>query len=145
MKKELVSSIFLFFLIVVGFAQEVETRTYETFDLFLTEQIEKAGRVQMGMSRSEVETIFGGPLRVQVPKVGKMKPLDQLFKQPEFKNTFKPNTANEVVVLWYFTTPRDQNGVISKRECTPVILLTDRVIGIGWEDFNKARKDGTLR
>ena len=129
----------------MGFAQEPEVRKYETFDLFLTEQNKKVSQVKLGATQSEVEAIFGQSIRVQIPKVGKMKPLNQLFKQPEFKNIFKPNTENEVVVLWYFTTPRDQNGVISKRECTPVIFVANQVVGIGWDAFNKARKDGTLR
>ena len=146
MKKEICLSalLFLMFTIVV-YSQEAEIKEYETFDLFLNEQNEKVDMVEHGLSQIEVESIFGNSIRVQIPKVGKMKPLNKLFKQPEFKNIFKPNTDDEVVVLWYFTTPRDQNGVISKRECTPVILRADKVIGIGWDDFNKARKDGTLR
>ena len=133
------------FFTVVVLGQEPEVKIFETFDHFLSEQNEKVSQVQLKMSQSEVEALFGGSLRVKVPKVGKMKPLDQVFKQPEFKNIFKPNTENEVLVLWYFTTPRDQNGVISKRECTPILIVADKVIGIGWDDFNKARKDGTLR
>lgn len=130
---------------MVVYSQDTEVKQYETFDSFLNEQNEKITMVEHGLSQQEVESIFGNAVRVQIPKVGKMKPLDKLFKQPEFKNIFKPNTDDEVVVLWYFTTPKDQNGVISKRECTPVILRNDKVIGIGWDDFNKARKDGTLR
>ena len=144
-KHNFISSLLIFLLTFTSFAQDAEVKQYETFNLFLDEQNEKIALVEQGLSQEEVETIFGNSVRVQIPKVGKMKPLDKLFKQPEFKNVFKPNTDSEVVVLWYFTTPRDQNGVISKRECTPVIFQKDKVIGIGWDDFNKARKDGTLR
>ncbi len=146
MKKEIFLIItFILFVVLNGYAQKPEVKQYETFDLFLEEQNKKVAQVIQGSSKKEVEAVFGGPIRVQIPKVGKMKPLDKLFKQPEFMNVFKPNTESEVVVLWYFTTPRDQNGVLSKRECTPVILIADKVVGIGWDDFNKARKDGTLR
>lgn len=128
-----------------AFGQEPEVKNYERFEYFLTEQNAKADKVSLGQTETEVRAIFGDAVRVKIPKVGKMKPLNQVFKQPEFKNVFKPNTENEVIVLWYFTTPLDQNGVISKRECTPVIFVGNKVIGKGWDDFNKARKDGTLR
>lgn len=146
MKKDKLLQFLALFLFVFSFyGQEPEVKNYERFEYFLTEQNEKSDQIALGQSEAEVRAIFGEAVRVKIPKVGKMKPLDQVFKQPEFKNVFKPNTENEVVVLWYFTTPLDQNGVISKRECTPVLFLADKVIGKGWDDFNKARKDGTLR
>ena len=75
-------------------AQETTEKNYPTFSAFLTEQNTKISAIESGQSLNEVKEIMGSPIIVKVPKIGKMKPLSQLFKQPEFKT--KPiDKANE--------------------------------------------------
>jgi hypothetical protein len=74
-----------------------------------------------------------------------VRALNQLFKQPEFVNKYEKNPKLVVEVLWYFTTPKDQNGLISKNECTPVILENNSVAGTGWTFFQKYRRTGKMR
>ena len=88
---------------------------------------------------------MGESVIVNVPKVGKMKSLNQLFKQPHYVNTYKSNPKKEIKVFWYFSTPKDQNGLISKSECAPVIFENDGVVGVGWDFFNNYRRTTILR
>jgi hypothetical protein len=88
---------------------------------------------------------MGDEMIVKIPKVGRKKPLKQLFKQPEFLNEYNGNSTKKIKILWYFSTPKDQNGIISKGECTPVIIENDSVVGKGWSFFNNYRKRVHLR
>jgi hypothetical protein len=123
-------------------AQEAEVKDYENFDDFLIEQKERVDQITHGMNFEQVKEVMGPDVRVRVPKKGRMKALDYVFKQPQFTNEFHKNTEDRRTILWYFYEPQDQNGTISKRECNPIIFNRDVVIGIGWEDFRKFRMNG---
>ena len=127
------------------FCQEVLEKDYPTFQDFLTEQNQNISEINVGLNPGEVKHIMGGSVVVNVPKVGGMKPLSQLFKQPHYTNIYKSNPKKEIKVLWYFSTPKDQNGLISKTECTPVVFENDVVVGLGWDYFNQFRRANLLR
>ncbi len=135
----------LFFTCVYSFSQEPIQKNYESFDLFLTEQKSNIAKLENGLTSDEVKEIMGVPVVVNIPKVGKMKALHQLFKQPEYINVYKNNPKLIVDILWYFSTPKDQNGFISKSECTPLIFENDVLVGKGWEFFKTYRRTGKLR
>lgn len=128
-----------------GYSQEVLVKNYNTFKEFLTEQNTKLDSIKNGISNVEVEEIMGTSIVVKIPKVGKKRPLNQLFKQPEFSNEYNSNAKKKIKILWYFSTPKDRNGLISKGECTPVIIQNDSVVGKGWVFFNNYRKSVHLR
>lgn len=128
-----------------GYSQEVLVKNYNTFKEFLTEQNTKLDSIKNGISAVEVEEIMGTSIVVKIPKVGKKRPLNQLFKQPEFSNEYNGNAKKKIKILWYFSTPKDRNGLISKGECTPVIIQNDSVVGKGWVFFNNYRKSVHLR
>ena len=144
-------SAFLFFVLVFctfsyeGYSQEVLVENYNTFEEFLTEQNAKISSLKNGISAVEVKEIMGTSIVVKIPKVGIKKPLNQLFKQPEFLNEYNSNAKKKIKILWYFSTPKDRNGLISKGECTPVIIQNDRVVGKGWVFFNNYRRSVHLR
>jgi hypothetical protein len=123
-------------------SQEVLEKNYETFSEFLTEQNTKIDSIQNGLSLIEVNEIMGPPILVKVPKVGKMKPLSQLFKQPEIIKETNDMAKNEIKILWYFSSPKNQDGIVSKSECTAIILKNDSVIGKGTKFYiNFMRKE----
>ena len=126
-------------------SQATIEKNYNTFDEFLVEQNSKIAEIKSGLNQAEVMDIMGVEMIVKIPKVGKKKPLKQLFKQPEFSNEFNRNAAKKIKILWYFSTPKDQNGIISKRECTPVIIENGSVVGKGWPFFNNYRRTVQLR
>ena len=126
-------------------SQTTIEKNYNTFDEFLDEQNSKIAEIKHGLNQAEVMDIMGAEIIVKIPKVGRKKPLKQLFKQPEFSNEFNRNPTKKIKILWYFSTPKDQNGIISKRECTPVIIENDSVVGKGWPFFNNYRKTVHLR
>jgi hypothetical protein len=128
-----------------GYSQEVLEKNFATFDDFLKEQNTKLDSIKNGISNIEVEEIMGTSIVVKVPKVGRKKPLNQLFKQPEFSNEYDSNALKKIKVLWYFSTPKDRNGIISKGECTPVIIQNDSVVGKGRVFFNNYRRSVRLR
>ena len=82
---------------------------------------------------------------VNIPKIEKIKALHQLFKQPEYTNNYKNNPKLIVDILWYFSTPKDQNGMISKSKYSPVIFENDVLIGKGWEFLRAYRRTGKMR
>ena len=82
---------------------------------------------------------------VNIPKTGNIKELNQLFKQPEFVNKYKSNPEIIIDILWYFAAPKDQNGIISKSECSPVIFQNDSLVGKGWPFFQTFRRTGKMR
>ncbi len=140
----------IFILTLCAFSYNANSQTtieknYNTFDEFLDEQNSKIAEIKSGLNQAEVMDIMEAEMIVKIPKVGRKKPLKQLFKQPEFSNEFNRNATKKIKILWYFSTPKDQNGIISKRECTPVILENDSVVGKGWPFFNKYRKTVQLR
>jgi hypothetical protein len=47
-------------------------------------------------------------------------------------------------LLWYFTTSKDQNSLISKNKGTPVILENNSVVGTDWTFFQKHRRTGKM-
>ena len=122
--------------------QEPMVKDYESFDAFLSEQKNKVDQITVGMSMDEVKSIMGSSVLVKVPKKGRMKALNYTFKQPEFLNEFHKNTDDHRTILWYFYEPLDQNGMISKRECNPIIFDKEKVLGTGWAYFNEFRKRG---
>ena len=125
-------------------SQETLEKDYNTFPEFLNEQNLKISMINIGLNKLEVEEIMGPSIIVNVPKVGKMKPLNKMFKQPIYLNEYKSNPEKKINIFWYFTTPRDQDGVISKKECTPVIFENDNVVGFGWDFFNNYRRTTVL-
>lgn len=141
----------LFFILVLcafsfnAYSQGVIEKNYNTFDEFLDEQNLKISAIKTGLNKAEVTDIMGAEVIVKIPKVGRKKPLKQLFKQPEFLNEYNGNSERKIKILWYFSTPKDQNGIITKRECTPVIIENDNVVGKGWVFFNNYRKRVHLR
>lgn len=123
-----------------GFAQEPVEINYESFDAFLKVQNDGLNDVDNGLNEKDVENIMGGPIIVKIPKIGKKRKLNQLFKQPEFSNSINRGPKKQIKILWYFSTPKNEDGIISKRECTPVVFQNDSVIGKGWPFFNTFRK-----
>lgn len=136
----------LFILISFGvIAQEGIEKNYDTFKEFLDEQNSKLVQIENGYSQETVTKIMGESIFVKVPKVGKMKPLNKLFEQPIATNKFYGNPSKKIDISWYFSTPQDQNGLISKKECTPVVFENNKVVGIGWDFFNKYRRTTPLK
>lgn len=137
----------LIFLIFSGilYSQEATEKNYPTFSAFLTEQNTKIAAIENGQSLTEVKEIMGNAVVVKVPKIGKMKPLSQLFKQPEFTKETNDKGKNKISILWYFSTPKDQNGLMSKSECTPVIIKNDSVIGKGTKFYMNFMKKEQIR
>jgi len=144
MRKYFVTLLLLLFVLKMN-SQEVLEKNYNTFQEFLNEQNLNISKISNGFNELEVHQIMGESIVVNVPKVGVMKPLSQLFKQPHYTNIYKSNPKKEIKVLWYFSTPKDQNGLISKTECTPVVLENDVVVGLGWDYFNGYRRTNVLR
>lgn len=144
MREHVFSVILLFFVFSIS-AQDILEKNYNTFQEFLNEQNQNISKIANGINQSEVQIIMGKSVIVKVPKIDKMPALKQLFKQPHYTNIYKSNPQKEIKVLWYFSTPKDQNGLISKSECAPVILENDAVIGVGWEFFNQYRRSNALR
>lgn len=138
-KIKVVFVIFICLIAFNSFSQEVTEKNYNTFQEFLDEQNLKISKIDIGLSKEESQQLMGNAIVVNVPKVGKMKPLNKLFKQPEFTNEYSGYSGEKIYVCWYFTTPKDQNGVISKSECTPVIFENDKVVGIGLPFFKSYR------
>lgn len=126
-------------------AQEATEKNYPTFSAFLTEQNNKISAIENGHSLIEVKEIMGSPIIVKVPKIGKMKPLSQLFKQPEFTKETHDKAKNEITVLWYFTTPKNEDGIVSRSECTPVIVRNDSVAGKGTKFYLTFMKKEQIR
>ena len=124
------------------YSQEALKKNYKTFSEFLTEQNTKIATIQHGLSLFEVKEIMGSSILVKVPKIGKMKPLSQLFKQPEFTKETTDKAKNEINILWYFSSPKNQDGIVSRSECTPVIIKNDSVVGKGTKFYlNFMRKE----
>jgi len=124
------------------YSQEALEKNYKTFSEFLTEQNTKIATIENGLSLNDVKEIMGPPILVIVPKIGKMKALSQLFKQPEFTKETTDKAKNEINILWYFSSPKNQDGIVSKSECTPVIIKNDSVMGKGTKFYiNFMRKE----
>ena len=126
-------------------AQETTEKNYPTFSAFLAEQNNKISKVENGHSLTEVKEIMGSPIIVKVPKIGKMKALSQLFKQPEFTTKPIDKAKKEISILWYFTTPKNEDGVVSRTECTPIIIKNDSVIGKGTKFYMNFVKTAQIR
>lgn len=126
-------------------AQETTEKNYPTFSAFLTEQNTKIAAVESGHSLNDVKEIMGSPIIVKVPKIGKMKALSQLFKQPEFTTNANDKAKNQISILWYFTTPKNEDGIVSRTECTPVIIKNDSVIGKGTKFYMNFIKREQIR
>lgn len=126
-------------------AQEAIEKNYPTFSAFLIEQNTKISTVESGQSLAELKEIMGSPIIVKIPKIGKMKPLSQLFKQPEFTKETIDKAKNEITILWYFTTPKNEDGIVSRTECTPVIIKNDSVLGKGTKFYLTFMKKEQIR
>ena len=126
-------------------AQEATEKNYPTFSAFLAEQNNKISKVENGHSLTEVKEIMGSPIIVKVPKIGKMKALCQLFIQPEFISKTNDKDKKEISILWYFSTPKNQDGIVSRSECTPIIIKNDSVIGKGTKFYMIFVKTSQIR
>ena len=71
--------------------------------------------------------------------------LSQLFKQPEFTIKANDKAKNEITILWYFTTPKNEDGIVSRSECTPVIVRNDSVAGKGIKFYMNFVKTAQIR
>lgn len=88
---------------------------------------------------------MGTAIIVKVLKTSKMKPLSQLFKQPEFTKETMDKANNDIIILWYFSTPKDQDGLMSRSECTPIVIKNDSVVGKGTKFYLTFMKKGQIR
>ena len=132
MKRPFIITISIFFIFSSSlYSQDALEKNYNTFSEFLTEQNTKISNIENGLSLLQVKEIMGASIIVKVPKIGKMKPLSQLFKQPEIIQETNDKAKNEIKILWYFSTPKNQDGIVSKSECTPIIIKNDSVAGKG--------------
>lgn len=136
--------IFFFLFVSTSFSQETVEKNYATFADFLSEQKENISLVENDMNIEKTKEIMGPSLLVKVPKVGRMKALSKLFKQPEHNDKYIQNPEKKVIILWYFTTPKDQNGIITKSECTPILFENGLVIGKGWKFYISYKRANRL-
>ena len=130
--------------VLTSFSQETVEKNYATFGDFLTEQKENISLIENDMTPEKVKEIMGPSLQVKVPKIGRMKALSKLFKQPEHKDQFNRDPEKKITILWYFTTPKDQNGIITKSECTPILFENGLVIGKGWKFYISYKRANRL-
>ena len=130
--------------VLTSFSQETVEKNYATFGDFLTEQKENISLIENDMTPEKVKEIMGPSLQVKVPKIGRMKALSKLFKQPEHKDQFNRDPEKKITILWYFTTPKDQNGIITKSECTPILFENEIVIGKGWKFYISYKRANRL-
>ena len=128
-----------------NYCQEPTKKNFDSFTDFINDQNNNISKLVIGSNIEETKNIMGASIIVSVPETGKIKELNQLFKQPEFVNKYKSNPAFIIDILWYFSTPKDQNGIISKSECTPVIFENDSLVGKGWPFFQTFRRTGKMR
>lgn len=140
---------FIFFLVIFNYSnilvsQEVFEKEYGSFEEFLNEQNNKISKIQNDISREEVLEIMGSSIIVKIPETEKIKELNQLFKQPEFIDEKHQKAKNNFFVLWFFSTPKDQNGIITKSECTPVVIKNNVVIGKGQQFYFTHMKKNML-
>ncbi|MDO9594972.1 MAG: DUF3192 domain-containing protein [Lutibacter sp.] len=146
MKRPTTFAIFIFLIFSVNLlSQETTEKNYNTFSEFLTEQNTKISNIENGFSLIQVKEIMGASIIVKVPKTGKMKPLSQLFKQPEFTKETTDKAKNKINILWYFSTPKDQDGIMSRSECTPVVIKNDSVVGKGTKFYLNFMKKEQIR
>lgn len=146
MKLAFIQIILFYFMFSVNlFSQEAIEKNYPTFSAFLTEQNIKISTIENGLSLLQVKEIMGEAVIVKVPKIGKMKALSQLFKQPEFAKETNDKAKNKINIIWYFSTPRDQDGIMSKSECTPIIIKNDSVVGKGTKFYLTFMKKEQIR
>ena len=136
--------IFFFLFVSTSFSQETVEKNYATFADFLSEQKENISLVENDMNIEKTKEIMGPSLLVKVPKVGRMKALSKLFKQPEHNDKYIQNPEKKVIILWYFTTPKDQNGIITKSECTPILFENGLVLGKGWKFYISYKRANRL-
>ena len=130
--------------VLTSFSQETVEKNYATFGDFLTEQKENISLIENDMTPEKVKEIMGPSILVKVPKIGRMKALSKLFKQPEHKDQFNRDPEKKITILWYFTTPKDQNGIITKSECTPILFENGIVIGKGWKFYISYKRANRL-
>ncbi len=146
MKRPITFAIFIFLIFSVDlFSQETTEKNYNTFSEFLTEQNTKISNIENGFSLLQVKEIMGDAVVVKVPKIGKMKPLSQLFKQPEFTKETTDKAKNKINILWYFSTPKDQDGIMSRSECTPIVIKNNSVAGKGTKFYLNFMKKEQIR
>lgn len=139
---------FLFFVLlslINSHSQEPVKIKYGSFSSFMNQQTNNIEKLNIGLNSNDVKEIMGSSFILNIPETGEVKELNQLLKQPEFVNKYKSNPELIVDVLWYFSTPKDQNGFISKNECTPVIFENDSLVGKGWPFFQTYRRTGKMR
>lgn len=146
MKRTFMLAFLIFFIFSsVLHAQEATEKNYLTFSAFLTEQNTKISALENGLSLIEVKEIMGASIIVKIPMAGKMKALSQLFKQPEFTSKTNDKAKKEISILWYFSTPKNQDGIVSRSECTPIIIKNDSVIGKGTKFYMNFVKTAQIR
>lgn len=145
MKKSFSLFILSFFLfILTSFSQETLKKNYTTFGDFLSEQKANIALIENDMTIDKTKEIMGPALIVNVPKIGRMKALSKVFKQPEHYNEYNKDPEKKITILWYFTTPKDQNGIITKSECTPILFENGLVIGKGWKFYISYKRANRL-
>lgn len=86
-----------------------------------------AQKIKLGMTESEVRELFAGYAEVTE------------FMGPHIicSNPYRSETRYyddaTLLILWYYTDLKDNDGLIMKDELTPVALQNGKVIG--WGDF----------
>ncbi len=110
--------------------------------------------IQVGMSHQEVKKILGDKVvtgyeiaNPAVPAGGSSDQLSQ-SKPITLKNPFRVEiyrTDDKVCeVAFYFTTLKQQDGVITDDELTPLVFANDRLIGRGWQFYKNFKKTAHL-
>jgi outer membrane protein assembly factor BamE (lipoprotein component of BamABCDE complex) len=72
--------------------------------------------LEMGMTREEVVTIMG---------------------RPDLSEAYQSLAGKPVIVFYYYTLRKREDGRMTREECTPVIFDDDGVVGWGDEYYRR--------
>ena len=104
-------------------------------------------KINIGMVKSEVIEKMGGISSIQTywrenEKIGSRYKGDKI-NNPYSRDLKTDNNGTPIEILWYYTDLKSKDGAIRKDELTPIILESNKVVGLGWgfyEDYSR-RKD----
>ena len=128
-----VLSILLCCIVSVSFAQLPKKPTLADVRSYNQGNILK---VEIGNTKSQVIEEMGGIQIIQTwyPRnpVTWAKPKDVSISNPYSRDLKISKDSSTVEILWYYTDLKNSDNAINKEELTPIILVKNSVIGLGW-------------
>ena len=134
-KKNFFKTFLLFYLMILSGCATVSTSVREMVDLH---------SIHEGMSPQEVKTLLRDKAVTGYDLASPKKAIIPITLRNPYREEILKTGDKTYEIVYYFTSIKKQDGVITDDELTPLVFENKRLIGQGWGFWDRLKKEQRL-